>query len=223
MRGRFGRTAPAASVILVASSAALLSAGLWMGCDPPRRPPNPGQRFADNFDRADIGSEWSVTGPGWRIENGALRGEGVHNHPLWLRRKLPRDARIEFDAWSDSPAGDLKCEAWGDGVSHAIQASYTATSYVVIFGGWHNSVNVIARMDEHAPDRKQRVGPRVEVGRHYHFTIERQGRLLKWLIDGNPLLEWDDPDPLAGPGHEHFAFNDWEALVHFDNLVITPL
>jgi hypothetical protein len=37
------------------------------------------------------------------------------------------------------------------------------------------------------------------------------------------MLEWDDPDPLAGPGHEYFAFNDWDALVHFDNLVITPL
>jgi hypothetical protein len=37
------------------------------------------------------------------------------------------------------------------------------------------------------------------------------------------MLEWDDPDPLAGPGHEFFAFNDWDVRVHFDNLVITPL
>lgn len=202
---------------------ALVVALPWMACDPPRRPTPIGQRFTDNFDRADLGPEWRETGPGWRIENGALRGQNVHNHPLWLRRKLPRDARIEFDAWSESPAGDLKCEAWGDGESFARQASYTATSYVIIFGGWFNRLNVIARMDEHAPDRRVRQGPRVEPNRHYHFTIERRGRLLKWAIDGEPMLEWDDPDPLAGPGHEHFAFNDWEALVHFDNLVITPL
>jgi hypothetical protein len=212
-------------MVPLAGALASLGAGgalLTAGCTEPRSPAV-GRRFEDRFERAELGPDWRVTGEGWRVEGGALRGQGVRNHPLWLRRKLPRDARIEFDAWSDSPAGDLKCEAWGDGSSHAVQASYTATSYVVIFGGWNNSYNVIARMDEHAPDRRQRVGPRVEMGRHYHFTIERRGRVLRWLLDGAPMLEWDDPDPLAGPGHEYFAFNDWDAVVHFDNLVITPL
>lgn len=212
-------------MVPLAGALAAVSLGgalVTVGCTEPRSP-GVGQRFEDRFDRAELGPDWRETGEGWRIEGGALRGQGVRNHPLWLKRKLPRNARIEFDAWSDSPAGDLKCEVWGDGTSHAVQASYTATSYVVIFGGWSNSYNVIARMDEHAPDRRQRVGPRVELGRHYHFTIERRGRVLRWLLDGAPMLEWDDPDPLAGPGHEYFAFNDWDALVHFDNLVITPL
>lgn len=90
-------------------------------------------------------------------------------------------------------------------------------------GGWHNSVNVLARLDEHAADRRQRVGPRVVPGQRYHFQVERRARVLRWLLDGNPMLEWDDPEPLAGPGHEHFAFNNWETRVHFDNLRITPL
>lgn len=212
------------SWVLSGVGAALLSSVAWMhlGCDPPRRQ-SAGQRFEDRFERAELGADWNVTGGGWRIENGAVRGQGARNHPLWLRRKLPRDARIEFDAWSESPAGDLKCEAWGDGESHATQASYTATSYVVIFGGWNNSLNVIARMNEHGADRQVRSGPRVEMNRRYHFTVERKGRELRWLLDGSPVLDFSDPDPLAGPGHEYFAFNDWDALVHFDNLVITPL
>lgn len=210
-------------MVPVARAMVLSGVGLaTVGCTEPRSP-SVGQRFEDHFERTELGSDWRETGEGWRIEEGALRGQGARNHPLWLRRKLPRNARIEFDAWSDSPAGDLKCEVWGDGSSHAVQASYTATSYVVIFGGWSNNYNVIARMDEHAPDRRQRVGPRVEMGRHYHFSIERRGRVLRWMLDGAPMLEWDDPDPLAGPGHEYFAFNDWDAQVHFDNLVITPL
>ena len=224
MRGVSGPRRPVSTYGLLIASAALASSAMWLslGCDPPRRAPT-GQRFEDHFDRAEIGDDWRTTGAGWRIENGALRGENSHNHPLWLKRKLPRDARIEFDAWSESPAGDLKCEAWGDGESHATQASYTATSYVVIFGGWHNRLNVIARMNEHGADRQVVEGPRVEIGQHYHFKIERRSHTLQWLLDGNPILEFNDPDPLAGPGHEYFAFNDWEALVHFDNLVITPL
>ncbi len=224
MRGSSRPRRPVTVYGLLLASAGIASSAAWMslGCDPPRRPSS-GQRFEDRFERAELGGEWRTTGSGWRIENGALRGEMAHNHPLWLRRKLPRDARIEFDAWSESPAGDLKCEAWGDGESHATQASYTATSYVVIFGGWHNRLNVIARMNEHGADRQAREGPRVELGQHYHFVVERKGRDLRWILDGNPLMEFNDPDPLAGPGHEYFAFNNWEALVHFDNLVITPI
>jgi hypothetical protein len=217
---KFKRT----TYVLPLVSAALLSPIVWvhLGCDPPRRAA-PGQAFEDRFERSTLGPDWNATGNGWRIENGVLTGSMVHNRPVWLRRKLPRDARIEFDAWSDSPAGDLKCEVFGDGTSFARQASYTATSYVVIFGGWGNQLNVIARMNEHGADRQVRAEPHVEIGRHYHFKIERRGRELRWLLDGNGILDFNDPDPLAGPGHEHFAFNDWEALVHFDNLVITPL
>ncbi len=192
------------------------------GCTP-SRVPSVGSGFRDDFNRSELGPDWRATGPGWQIDHGALSGQMVHNHPLWLTRRLPRDARVEFDAWSDSPAGDLKCELYGDGESYAHEATYTATSYVVIFGGWHNALNVIARMYEHAPDRKVRVGPQVVIGQHYHFTVERRGRVLRWILDGAPMLEWDDTDPLAGPGHQYFAYNDWEALVHFDNLVITPL
>jgi hypothetical protein len=32
-----------------------------------------------------------------------------------------------------------------------------------------------------------------------------------------------DPQPLGGPGHDHFAFNNWSVPLTFDNLRITPL
>lgn len=179
--------------------------------------------YTDSFDRASIGSDWNVTGPTWNIQNGVLKVRDGHNHPIWLKRRLPRDVRIEFDAWSDSPDGDIKCEVFGDGRSFAREASYNATSYVLIHGGWHNELNVIARMDEHAADRKVRRGPPVERGRHYHWKIERRGNLLQWSVDGIPMLDMDDQAPLFGPGHEFFGFNNWETELNFDNLTITPL
>lgn len=181
------------------------------------------QRFEDNFDRATLGDQWNATNDRWTIRDGVLRVSEGYNHPLWLKRRLPRDAKIEFDAWSDSPEGDIKCEVYGDGRSYAREASYTATSYVVIFGGWSNRFNVIARMDEHGADRRVRTGPRVEQGRHYHWTITRRGNRLEWAVDGQPMLELDDNAPLYGPGHEFFAFNNWRVGLNFDNLVITPL
>src|SRR5262249_37712181 len=87
-----------------------------------------------------LGADWLVTAPSlraWRIENGKLCGQNARNHGVWLKRVLPVNARIEFDAVSLSDEGDLKAEVWGDGTSFATSTSYTnATSYLAIFGGW---------------------------------------------------------------------------------------
>ncbi len=180
--------------------------------------------FEDHFDSAALKDHWLDTSGGkYSIVDGELRAHGAHNKPLWLKTKLPRNARIEISARSLSPAVDIKMEAFGDGVSFARQASYTSTSYVFILGGWNNSRSIIARMDEHGSDRKSREKPAGVRGRKYSFEIIRKGNLLSWLVDGEPFLEIDDPEPLEGPGHDHFAINNWETDVRFDDLVIYEL
>jgi hypothetical protein len=205
--------------------------------------------FEDDFERTaptapavdgspalvDPGSDWSATTPGiWRIENGRLCGEHARNHGIWLKRTLPPNARIEFDAVSASPDGDIKSEYWGDGRSAATGISYTnATSYLTIFGGWHNKFHVLARIDEHATDRKEITvdpasdDPRehpVVAGQHYHFKVERTDlHNVRWWVDGVEMLTYADLSPLVGLGHDHFGFNDWEVRVCFDSVRVTPL
>lgn len=189
----------------------------------PRGDPALDGPFEDNFDRSELGPLWRSTGGPAQLVDGKLKIRGARNKPLWFRRTLPRDVRIEFDARSESREGDIKVEVYGDGVSKATQASYTATSYVVIFGGWSNTMNIIARLDEHADDRA--VGPsrKVEVGHTYRMKIERIGDTITAWADGQMLATMKDPSPLWGKGHDHFAFNNWQAEVWFDNLKITPL
>jgi hypothetical protein len=183
----------------------------------------------------DPGPDWMATAPGiWRIEGGRLCGERAHNHGLWLKRALPTNARVEFDAVSQSQGGDLKAEYWGDGRSFATALSYTnATSYLTIFGGWNNKYHVLARINEHGADRKEiTVDPNsddprekpVVAGQIYRFKVERaDGKTIKWWVDGNEMLSWTDSTPLMGPGHDHFGFNDWEVKVCFDNVKVVPL
>ena len=189
--------------------------------------------FFDGFDRAELGADYYVTSPVWRIENGRLCGAGARNHPAWLTRRLPTNARIEFEALSRSPDGDLKVELWGDGKSFAKATSYTdASSYIAIFGGWKNQFHVLARIDEHAKDRPEvKIDPNGEVraqpvrpGNLYHFKVERNdGKTVRWFVDDIEILSYSDKEPLKGAGHEHLGFNDWEVPVCFDNLKITPL
>lgn len=196
--------------------------------------------FEDDFERPDgagdeLGPNWrQAQTNAWHIEDGRLCGQRAANHGVWLNRTLPINARIEFDAIAESPQGDLKAEVWGDGQSHATKATYdNATSYVAILGGWKNQFHVLARENEHAPDRReirvdqQSDDPRekpVFAGQIYHFKIERtDGHTVRWSINGLDYLSWDDPQPLVGLGHDHFGFNDWEVKVCFDNVKVTPL
>jgi hypothetical protein len=191
-------------------------------------------RFVDTFDRPELGADWNQTGPGWSMKEGRLCVSDAKNHPAWLRRRLPPNARIEFEATSASAEGDLKAEAWGDGQSAATGSSYTnATSYIVIFGGWKNTFHVLARLDEHAKDRTAihvepgETDPRAQPvlpDRAYRFKIERSdGKTVRYFVDDVEILSLKDPNPLLGEGHEHFGFNDWQVPACFDNLTITPL
>jgi hypothetical protein len=190
-------------------------------CTIERRPAGVATR--DDFGRAALGDDWRATGNSYRLDNGELVVTRAYNHPLWLTRPIPRDCVIELDAWSNSDAGDIKIEAWGDGKSFAQTTSYTATSYVFIFGGWNNTISAIARMNEHGGDRRTRQDMHVQKGKKYHFRIERKDGHLDWQVDGQPFLTFDDPRPLDGPDHAYLGFNDWEAELHFDNLSVTPL
>jgi len=189
----------------------------------PRGDPSLGESFSDDYARDDLGPDYRSTGGTYEIVNGQLKISGAHNKPLWLRRTLPHDVRVEFDVRSESPAGDIKVELFGDGVSKATSTSYTATSYVVIFGGWNNSKNIIARLDEHGSDRVEGKRMPVEVGRTYHMKIERKSDTITAWVDGEQLATMKDPEPLTGRGHEYFAFNNWQSELWFDNLKITPL
>lgn len=204
----------------------------------------------DFSDPGVVERDFYSTGGYWRVVNGELLSPGVKNNPLWLQASLPENVAIEFDVRSESTQGDIKVEVFGDGTDHA-------SGYVLIHGGWNNSLSIIARMDEHGPslerlrqqaaregqrrgvpgddmaatgvvreDTRMRVEAKpypVQKGRTYHWRIERRGTLLRWLIDGQPFMEFNDPFPLKGKGHDRFGFSSWESQLFFDNLRIEPL
>ncbi len=205
-------------------SASVPALALGSGSATPMQPP------AD-----DLGPNWRQAATNvWHIENGRLCGQHAQNHGVWLNKVLPVNARIEFDAIAENPDGDLKAEVWGDGQSHATTVSYqNATSYLTILGGWKNKFHVLARINEHGNDRKQITVDKqsddpkdhpVIVGQIYHFKIERNdGHTVRWAVNNLDMLSYDDPSPLAGMGHDHFGFNDWDVKVCFDNVKVTPL
>jgi hypothetical protein len=55
------------------------------------------------------------------------------------------------------------------------------------------------------------------------MAVVRTDNRLRWYVDGQAFLTFDDAAPLVGDDHDHFAFNDWAAPVRFDEFRVYDL
>lgn len=206
-----------------------LSAGIWacqtreIGGTAASAPMSEGGTlvFSDDFARNAIGEHWKrgtgEGGPGqWTLHQGWIQGQRLRNDPLWLQTPLPEKVRVEFEAMAMTEVGDIKVEIFGNGDDHE-------SGYVLIFGGWNNSLDVIARLDEHGQDRRARTSKKVVADQLYQMAIERTDGTLRWYVDGELFMSYDDASPLRGEGHQYFAFSNWDALVRFRNVKVYAL
>lgn len=144
--------------------------------------------FRDDFNRATLGNAYWSNGGHWRIAGGQVYSPGVGNNPLWLKARLPRDVRIEFDVRSEGPDGDIKWEAFGDGRNHA-------SGYVFIFGGWKNREVRIAKLDEHAPTQSELRAQLANLAQPYPRRFE--GFEAFWEMLRSPLVKASARNDLA--------------------------
>ena len=187
--------------------------------------------FSDDFERESFGEKWRTSSATWVLSDGEVRNQNARNEGLWLLEAIPDgDVRIEFDVRSDpytqrSAAGnseevfhgDLKCEAFNETPEHQ-------TGYILIFGGWSNSSNRIARLEEHGDGPGARVteGPqrRVEASHTYRMKVLRVGNTLAWYADDQYLAHMTDAELITG---RYFGFNNWESRLTFDNVALYRL
>lgn len=171
--------------------------------------------FFDDFERSELGPNWHISGGQWTLDRGSVYSTGANNAPLFLKAKLPDDLVLEVDVTSETALVDSKIELMTDGRTHQ-------SGYVFILGGWSNKISVIARLDEHGADRKERSPTGVTGPGTWRWRIEKKGGELRWYIDGKLYMSFDDPRPLHGPGHDRLAFSNWQNQVRWDNLRVWP-
>jgi hypothetical protein len=173
--------------------------------------------YEESFEGSGLPKEWTTASKAWRVAGGMLHGERAENEGVWLQVPLPDKVRVTFKAASASDDGDLKFEVFTDGRTHQ-------SGYVGIFGGWKNSLNIIARLDEHGSDRLVGAeGQKVVKDRVYEMAVVRTDSRVRWYVDGKPFLTYHDGKPLEGEGHRHFGFNDWHVPVRFDDVKVYDL
>lgn len=202
-----------ALAVTLALAACTKPQGARTGTDPQKLLTGGTLVFQDDFERAQLGDKWKQTTGNWRIVDGWLHAPTDKNAGVWLVEQLPDKTRIEFDARSESQDGDLKCEVFAEGPEHQ-------GGYILIQGGWKNTLSIIARKDEHGNDRLTSTELLVERSRTYHWAVARDGDTLHWFVDGKLFMSYPDKAPVRG---RSFGFNNWDAKVYFDNVKIYSL
>ena len=155
-----------------------------------RGAPAAGVNLPYSTDFSDFGvveRDFFSTGGLWRTLGGELLSPGVKNNPLWLKAKLPQNVAVEFDARSMSPEGDVKVEIFGDGTDHA-------SGYVLIQGGWNNSLSIIARLDEHGQPYGAIVAEAGRIARERRAEVVKESKNLSEQQLNDKLKDiTDDP------------------------------
>ena len=180
--------------------------------------------FSDDFARSEIGPEWNQTGGMVRVTGTGVIIKEMLNRPLWLRKPMPQNFVLTFDASSTDPDGDIKFELLGDGVSAYggdLRLAYHPTGFSFVFGGWHNTLSTIAWRNEHADERILKQGPAVVSGQIYKMRVEKRGSDIKWFVNGQLFLQTVVPGDAPAAGY--FAFSGWKSEVQFAHLAISSL
>jgi len=159
-------------------------------------------QFSDDFNRDTLHAgdgdlkprDWQVLSGNWRIEDGMLRGES--DAVILLLFRFPGDLRVEYDAVAREDVCDLSA------ILGTSERGSLSDGYFFGFGSDNNATSKLLAEGREV----KRYDARIVPGRRHHVICQREGNVLKHIVDGEVVMTYEDPRPLAGPGHEAVGF-----------------
>ena len=178
--------------------------------------------FSDDFERDELGANWISANGKWDVKDGMLRGSGtlISSQGFPPSDEPPGYQRLEFDAVTDVQplaflqTGPNKPEVRISDLSCFIQAPPHNEGngppyhqgYFFQFGGHWNSANRIMKSgdtlvaDDEDPDVK------IEADKTHHIVVENDKGQLRFYVDGQLVLEYDERMSMIGAKHNRIGF-----------------
>ena len=173
--------------------------------------------FSDEFDRKELGGDWTVLEGNWTVEDGALRGSGT----LVSSRDFPGGnavgyLRMEFDAVTDVGAAgflgkgaaaprvsDMSAVLHGKLVEEA--TDFLESGYFFQFGGKWNKTNQIRKAGRTLVadgEPQKRIAP----NKVHKIVVESDHGRLSLFVDGRCVLTYRERISIIGDGHNRVGF-----------------
>lgn len=188
----------------------------WLLKDLPEAPPAAkGWKlvFSDDFERAELGSNWLQPCGKWAIRNGHLTMTSQGDGAVLYAKPLAQAQRIEFDAWAKR---GYPCDLSGLLCGDPEKGGGFRSAY---FFGFGCEMNAFSKLLINGV--QYRVYPmRMTPGTKYHIICEREGDRLSHWIDGKPILHCLHTDRLDGPTHRHAGIYMYLPDQYVDNVKV---
>ncbi len=157
--------------------------------------------FEDRFERETLGNEWEALEGVWTIQDGQMVSvsQGALVMPA---RTFPGLQKIEFEATAPASAAVRGRVSDLSPVLHAAAQNPLRSGYFLQFGGQLNRRNALLRLGDAVDERTE---PLIQPGRVHHLVAEFDGRCVRLTADGVVALEYAEPAPLLGPGHDRLG------------------
>ncbi|MBI2839112.1 MAG: winged helix-turn-helix domain-containing protein [Acidobacteria bacterium] len=167
--------------------------------------------FEDDFERADLGSEYRSMGGTWEIDYGGLRGGGAGGVAVALTQRFEGDVRVELDA-------TMLAGSWKREIAIWLLSSHLpgSSGYYLGLGADHEVVEIERNDIEMSIARV----PAIEAGRPYHIGVTRSGSRLGIEADGKLLTSFDDPIALNPTRVSVVKLTTYDGIIRIDNLRI---
>ncbi|MBI3099910.1 MAG: serine/threonine protein kinase [Planctomycetes bacterium] len=169
----------------------------------------------DQFDRAELGADWTGLRGKVSIHDGALCSRGGH---VVFGFDFSDHVRFEYTARVMEDSADAReLSAFVSGSEKEGLAQGYSFEYGILDGAGQ-PYHCIQKNRQVA--RAEASGPAVR-GQAYRLTAWREGTRLRLLEGYRVVVTLDDPTPLGGEGHGRVGFGSKCAHLHYDDVRVS--
>jgi hypothetical protein len=183
--------------------------------------------LADTFDgREQLGESWQISGGGWRIDRGTLKGTlhpfpsipGFNNALVVPKLPLPSLVEVRFDCWISEP---LNCEVkFHDRLGRTGLCAMFAGASSLAFNRGEKGALVIVESSGGFHQTAVNGRFRLEPNRRYRLRVLREPRRLTLFADGEQVLTARVPNLDVPFLHLQGSFGQAGGVIHLDNVEV---
>ena len=162
-------------------------------------------QFSDDFERAELGADWKGLHGDWSIEDGRLKVLG--HGQIMCTKAFPGAQRLEFDAVSGGQPCDLTAVICAGPLGYQY-------GYFVGFGTEDNTYSKLLVQGVEVARWEAVIAP----GKVHHQVVQREGKTITHVVDGQVAMTYNDDDPLKGRGHDRIGFYVFGKSQTIDNV-----
>ena len=171
-----------------------------------------------------LSSNWLEIGSAaWSIKDGVLDGkwkEGadLRHGQLFSRKQFLGDVLMEFDAQTVVPSDHDIIWWWGTALNK--EKSHWESGYLAGLGGWWSNKAGVERIEGKEVFMAMTPLFKLVPGKQYKIQCGMIGTTVFVFANGQLVMEFNDPNPLAAEMPGRVGFGVYQSHVQFGNLKV---